>query len=261
MSRQDYEQLPLFQEDSPANRLALPGSEEARRMTVTSGLKCSELLTSCDPAGLLVKMCLESSIWHSTRCLLTWKQSVTPAGRLLFRLRVSMPRTNGNDVPLWPTPSTGASLCGGTGNFKTLQRMAAVGIITEEERRQLSQGNGGKTNPDFVEWMMGYEQKFTELLPTPRASDYKGAALDRYWMPSSQIIHVEREPTPGPVSQPAMRTGRSFTVGQDWPNEPGVGRVADGVPNRVDRLKCLGNAVVPQQFYPIFRAIAEVEGA
>jgi DNA (cytosine-5)-methyltransferase 1 len=38
-----------------------------------------------------------------------------------------------------------------------------------------------------------------------------------------------------------------------------VGRVADGVPNRVDRIKCLGNAVVPQQFYPFFAAIAEIE--
>lgn len=40
-----------------------------------------------------------------------------------------------------------------------------------------------------------------------------------------------------------------------WAVEPDVGRVANGVPSRVDRLKCLGNAVVPQQFYPIFLAI------
>lgn len=43
-----------------------------------------------------------------------------------------------------------------------------------------------------------------------------------------------------------------------WPAEPDVGRVAHGIPNRVDRIKCLGNAVVPQQFYPIFRAIRDV---
>jgi len=44
-----------------------------------------------------------------------------------------------------------------------------------------------------------------------------------------------------------------------WGPEPDVGRVAHGVPARVDRLKGLGNAVVPQQAYPIFRAIAEIE--
>lgn len=41
-----------------------------------------------------------------------------------------------------------------------------------------------------------------------------------------------------------------------WPTEPDVGRVAHGVPHRVDRLRCLGNAVVPAQFYPIFNGIA-----
>ncbi len=44
-----------------------------------------------------------------------------------------------------------------------------------------------------------------------------------------------------------------------WSTEPDVGRVANGIPSRVDRLKCLGNAVVPQQFYPIFAAIAAVD--
>ena len=42
-----------------------------------------------------------------------------------------------------------------------------------------------------------------------------------------------------------------------WAAEPDVGRVAHGVPYRVDRIKCLGNAVVPQQACPIFKALRE----
>jgi len=40
-----------------------------------------------------------------------------------------------------------------------------------------------------------------------------------------------------------------------WAVEPDVGRVADGIPNRVDRLKCLGNAIVVQVAMVIMRAI------
>lgn len=40
-----------------------------------------------------------------------------------------------------------------------------------------------------------------------------------------------------------------------WADEPGVCRVAHGVPNRVDRLRALGNAVVPQIPEMIGRAI------
>jgi DNA (cytosine-5)-methyltransferase 1 len=43
-----------------------------------------------------------------------------------------------------------------------------------------------------------------------------------------------------------------------WEAEPGVGRVVDGLPGRVDRLKGLGNAIVPQVAFEIFSAIGAV---
>lgn len=46
---------------------------------------------------------------------------------------------------------------------------------------------------------------------------------------------------------------------RDWETEPDVGRVAHGVPSRLDRLRCLGNAVVPQVGEHIGRLVIEYD--
>ena len=59
------------------------------------------------------------------------------------------------------------------------------------------------------------------------------------------------------VHKQPPRTGGSHSAWDDWPSEPDVDRVVDGLPNRVDRIKALGNAVVPQQFFPFFDLIGD----
>ena len=61
----------------------------------------------------------------------------------------------------------------------------------------------------------------------------------------------QRRPEPAPAEQPAAERGGWWSV------EPDVGRVAYGVPSRVDRLRGLGNAVVPQIVELIGRRIIE----
>ena len=60
----------------------------------------------------------------------------------------------------------------------------------------------------------------------------------------------------GSRSDNGNRTQRDAS-GEWWQVEPDVGRVVNGISARVDRLRCLGNAVVPAQAYPIFKAIAD----
>jgi DNA (cytosine-5)-methyltransferase 1 len=57
-----------------------------------------------------------------------------------------------------------------------------------------------------------------------------------------------------PSQRPVGESSASGIAGF-WVTEPGIRRVADGVPKRVDRLRALGNAVVPQIPEIIGRAI------
>lgn len=83
-------------------------------------------------------------------------------------------------------------------------------------------------------------------------------------VPDSEIIGVERrgavrvEVSQAHVEKEIPRGDCSGRTGGNWSVEPQLGRVAHGVPNRVDRLKQLGNAVVPQVVEMIGTAIMEI---
>ncbi len=74
--------------------------------------------------------------------------------------------------------------------------------------------------------------------------------------------HSDQQGSPGDIFNGCSSWGRRARPDgcrKQWKTEPAVGRVAHGIPNRVDRLRCLGNAVVPQVAEVIGRAIIAME--
>ena len=59
----------------------------------------------------------------------------------------------------WPTPRT-KGMCGGSGAWAQLKANTTI-----EEARAMGAGNGGKLNPMWVEWLMGWPLGWTSLKP------------------------------------------------------------------------------------------------
>ena len=78
----------------------------------------------------------------------------------------------------------------------------------------------------------------------------------RIWI----VAHTHREGSQGFRTQCELRAAcEEIEIGGGdwWASEPVVGRVAYGVPHRVDRLRGLGNAVVPQVVEVLGRMIIQ----
>lgn len=163
MSKQDWKQSQYYQGDFLVNHSVQPGSEEARKMTVTSGLKCLELYRKSGPVGSLVRMLLDLFELRLMKFFPGFKKADMKRGRTVSKLGMSADCSEVKESLLWPRPTTGAPLCGGTGNFKQMQKLREAGVITEEERRNLTCGSGGNSNPALMEWLMGFPIGWTDL--------------------------------------------------------------------------------------------------
>ena len=64
-------------------------------------------------------------------------------------------------VAVFPTPQ--ATSWGCSGARAKLKDLEAHGVITETERKGMQAGNGGKLNPTWTEWLMGFPLGWTDL--------------------------------------------------------------------------------------------------
>ena len=135
-----------------------------------------------------------------------------------------------------------------------MERQGATG----SEERHDAQHELGRRSANVADTSGG---RFQECEPKPEtAHDISKSGAT---MADATGEQLGRYGTQGPVTKtggqrdnnPGRKVG--YVCGQWWEVEPAVGRVANGVPFRVDRLRALGNAVVPQVAEYIGYLIAE----
>ena len=262
MSGQDCEQLTLFPEDSPVSPSPWLESKRVNKMIVTSGRRCSELSPSCARAALSVRTYLESSRLPPGRWSRIWSVLAITSSSLILRLRLSERGTDdqGYSSPasqMWPTPTVAGCTIASEKRISLLAAGKTTFTSNQGVHGGGEQSAGARVSPDeraMADTTRERVQRYDAICaaePTERSGKMQSDAGDSNAKAIYNALRIRR------AGDARRGQWQELADGHCWAAEPNVGRVAHGVPHRVDRLKCLGNAVVPQQAYPIFRALAE----
>ena len=200
--------LTSYVADTLANRLASLDAEQERMTHVIFGHGYSMPLANYDPNTQSWKMLGVISLWEEQALLQTLPPSGMTQNGILYQLHQLVRLTDETALSLLPTPTTQeiehpnaeltasgrrkskdkttshsvgladlvqmwptmtANGMGSTGHRKLLDKHVSSGQITQDEKRQMSAGNGGRLNPTWVEWLMGFPLGWTDLegLETP----------------------------------------------------------------------------------------------
>jgi len=184
---QPFQPLTLWQEATPANPSALPVSEPVPTTNDTSGRCSPTVFAWFDPDTRCWRTCQGTLLSDSEMCSPIWPRSGMTVNGIAYQLPPSAPRTSAiayslslgthgpNSDGLWPTATTGDH---GT---RYAQGGMPLGMAVRmwptpdasphkyrlqgdsQQSRSLNGVHGGKLNPEWVEWLMGFPIGWTDL--------------------------------------------------------------------------------------------------
>lgn len=244
----------------------LSANEFSRRTGIKSGqLTCISGGFPCQPhsvAGMRKASCDERDLWPEYRRVVS---EIKPRWVVAENVRGLLSSENGRFIRgiLRDFADLGydAGWCcyraADVGAVHSRERIAIIAYYRSQRQRLDGNHRGGgqlqadrqwnpqENKPAGHRWLAGTD-KNPEIVTNVDGKRMQGCCEE----PLLGVPGLQR----GQAGEPFQEAERRFDT-----FESRLCRTLYGIPNGVDRIKALGNAVVPQQFYPVFKAIAEME--
>ena len=219
---------------------------------ITGGFPCQDISVAGRQEGLKGE---RSGLWSECARLL---RDIRPRYAIFENVRNLLNGNNGDwfRQVLWEISAIGYDVewhcipASALGAHHKRDRVWIVAYCNSDDRRRRSSTQPHQRETRLESRCSSAGQSFTEASQT--MADSSSERLQR----STKAGNNGENRT---QSRYQLITGCSGVSWDAWKTESSVGRVANGVPDRTHRLKCLGNAVVPPIPEMIGRAIMQRE--